>query len=192
MSGILSACASWQGGKTCAAWETVPSFFAQGQQLAAFETVVRANGYEGKGILQIRRLAPSQYQITAFTLAGGYRLLEADVTEKHIRYSFLIKQADRAQVRAGLRRLWVLLLFQPTAAGECKSTDTGKVHLYKHPYPVQYLFAHTRQQPVAAQYKTFLQEATLEYVHYAQPQIPDKLLYRDGPVEMSLQLIRNR
>lgn len=189
----LGACASIPVQKNCAETKIMPSLFAEGKTLVAFYMQASRKQYGLDGVLEIKKLGANQYEINAFSAAGGYRLLQAIVTPDKTQYQFLIKQADKAVVRAKLQRMWTLLLFQPESMSRCQRKEMKTYISYQAPFARKYIYEDKNSYPEQVLSSALFNRTTLFFKHYqtvAQEQVPDVLEYQDGAITVQLQLIR--
>ena len=187
----LGACASVPVG-SCGENLARPYFFEQGEKIAAFRMLLSAGEQNIEGILQIKKTADEKYEVTIFSTAGAYRLLQATLTRDGAQYSFLIPAIDRSAVRIKAERFLSLLLFPSQTRGSCKiKADKWQVN-YKHA-PMTYLYETDQTYPaeligpksLGRVYLTFT-----DYQPYESGQLPHKLHYRDGKIRVDLTLLR--
>ena len=151
-----------------------------------------AAGQEVEGILQIKKTAEETYEVTAFSTAGAYRLLQATLTRDGAQYSFLVPALDRDAVRVRAERFLSLLLFPAQTMGSCK-TKSQRVRVnYKHA-PMTYVYEAGEMYPEELIGPKSFGKVHLQfddYQAYEGGQIPHKLYYKDGKVEAKLTLLR--
>ena len=188
---FASGCASLPK-QSCEVGLMRPYFFEQGEKLAAFRMILSAGSMEIEGILQIKKTDVEQYDITIFSTAGAYRMLQATLTREGAQYSFLVPSADRSAVRIKAERFLSLLLFPAQSAGSCKVKNEGvRVH-YKHA-PMMYEYEKGAKYPEELIGPKFLGKVHLtfeDYKPYEDGQLPHQLHYRDGKVKVDLTLLR--
>ncbi len=190
----LSGCATLHTAdrSACAQNHRLPSFFAQGEQLAAFRLQAQAKQYGLEGILQIKKQAEETYEVTLFSNVGAYRLLQGTLTREGMQYSYLAPGADQSAVQVRVERFLTLLLIPSLSQGSCKVKKESVQISYKHPIKkYEYAFGASYPQqaigpkPFGKTYLTFD-----EYQPYGQNQLPHTLWYRDGKIYVSLTLLR--
>ncbi len=168
-----------------------PSFFAQ-EELAAFRFTVQAHNYGLDGILQIKKQAPQQYEVTVFTAAGGYRLLQASVSREKVEYSFVAAVLDRSAVRAKTARFLKLLLIPSVCEAKCRvNSDVRKVYCKHSSYT--YKYPASQRYPAEVSVSKGWGRARLtfnQYMPYGAGELPSLLHYQDGAVALDLALLR--
>lgn len=190
---LLGGC-TWLGLKTsCDGREwSRPSFFDQGQYLAAFKTVLQARSEVLEGILQIKQTAPDTYDAVLFAAAGGYKLMQAQVTPRGAEFFFLAVGADRALVREKAASFLTLLVFPPSDYQTCREKEATRIVTYGPSPAAHYMYLPNQRYPASASIrKTFgtVHMSFEEYRPYGQAMIPHKISYEDGTLQADLLLI---
>lgn len=169
-----------------------PSYFAQGEKLAAFKISASAYGGAMDGLLQIKKIDDDSFGVTLFAAAGGYRLMQALVTRQGAAYSFLAKEADNAAARAKAETFLRLLLFAPSGYKNCREKDGQITVTYKDGGSWRYVYAAGQNYPQRLELKKTLGSARFAYAQYApyeQGRLPHYIYYQDGPAEAELFLL---
>lgn len=191
--GLLGGCASLGLNTSCDGrdWPR-PSYFDQGQHLAAFKTVLQARSEVLEGILQIKQIASDTYDAVLFAAAGGYKLMQAQVTPQGAEFLFLTEVADRALVREKAASFLTLLLFPPSSYQTCREQETARVVTCGSSPAAHYMYLPNQRYPASASIrKTFgtVHMSFEEYRPYGQAMIPYKISYKDGALQADLLLI---
>jgi len=190
----LGACASLPANyhTICSEQINRPSFFAQGETLAAFRMKSHTDQYGLEGILQIKKQGEEQYEIIVFSNVGAYRLLQGILTREGMKYTYLAPSIDRVVLRVKVERFLTLLLIPSLSQGKCKvKKDDGRVSdkhpIKKYQYPAgeAYPVLVTTPKPFGTVYLNFA-----DYEPYEEGKMPHTLSYTDGKIEVSLTLLR--
>lgn len=194
MGCILAGCASIPRGgmEACLTERLVPSFFAQGEKLAAFRMTATTKGYGLDGILQIKKQDTDQYEVTVFSNVGAYRLLQATLTREQTQYAFLAPGLNHTAVQIRIERFLNLLLMPSLSQGDCKATKQGAVVSYKHPIK-KYSYVEKSPYPQELTGPKAFGKVHLQfnqYEPYKEVQMPQVLSYQDGKIEVQLTLLR--
>lgn len=170
-----------------------PSFFAQGQRLAAFKVRLEARGNVLDGVLQIEKTDVEHYDATLFASAGGYKLMQAAVTPRGVDFLFVTPQADKAVVRAKADSFLTLFLFPPDTYKSCRekaalrsvtyAARDGASH-YEYEAGADYPRAVNYRRKFGATHMRFGQ-----YAPYDEGHVPHYIFYQDGSVEAELILL---
>ena len=188
---LLGACASVPV-QSCGENLVRPYFFERGEKLAAFRMILSAGEQEIEGILQIKKTADETYDVTIFSTAGAYRLLQATLTREEMQYSFLVPGADRAAVRVRTERFLNLLLFPSKSTGSCKIKSNRMRVQYKHA-PMVYTYEAGDNYPEELTGPKSFGKVHLrfeDYQEYEEELLPHRLYYKDGKVQVDLTLLR--
>lgn len=192
---ILGGCATVPSGapSMCGGNLARPSYFAQGEKLAAFRVDARAKGKELAGILQIKKQDAQQYEIMIFSAVGAYRLLQGTLTREGMKYSFLSPAVNHVSVKVRVERFLNLLLLPSLSEGVCKyKKDELHVH-YKHPIK-KYIYLDGAQYPSEVTGPKAFGKLHLHFADYApygeEGALPYTLHYKDGEVILDLTLLR--
>ena len=191
---LLNACASLPKGRmgACEQKRVRPSYFAQGEKLAAFRANIHIQDQALAGILQIKKTGEEQYDITVFSEVAGYRLLQATLGREGIKYNFIAPAINYTVVQTRIERSLNLLLLPSLSEGTCKIRQNDVRINYKQPAQ-KYIYLGGAVYPselVGA--KTFgkLHLYFADYRPYEEGELPYYLHYRDGAVELDLTLLR--
>jgi len=169
-----------------------PYFFEKGENLVAFRMMLQAKEQQIEAILQIKKIAEETYDITVFSTAGAYRMLQVTLTREEAKYSFLVPSADHAVVRIKAERFFKLLLFPSQSIGKCNIKKGQRQVAYKHS-PMVYTYDMEEDYPqrltgpksFGKVYLTFE-----DYEPYEDTQLPHQLHYKDGKIQADLTLLR--
>ena len=190
---FLGGCASLGLKTSCDGRSLVrPSFFAQGQTLAAFKIALFARGNELDGILQIKKTAEDAYDATLFAVAGGYKLMQATVTKRGTGFVFITPPADKAVVRAKADSFLTLLLFPPDVYKSCREKDGLRSVTYEKNGAVHYEYEAGGEYPRALTYRKTFGTARMnfgQYAPYEDGALPHYIYYQDGSVEAEFILL---
>ena len=179
--------------------------FFQHHQKIAFKASGELDANQLEGVLQIQKIGDEDFDVLLLT-SGAYRVLHATLTPDGIAYRYLFKELDNSLVRGRINQLLYLLLTPPGTYERYKSTKDGVVVWYKNPhakikltYPVSATGAETPAThgayPVTAHTVTALNTAVLRYGAYmpvtaeGDELVPHELVYEDGGVVLTLELI---
>ncbi len=171
-------------------------FFAAGQTQAAFKAVGTMNGMGLEGVLIMKKIGEDDYEVSV--LAGGaYRVMQAQVTPQGIAYRYLFKEADTPLVRGRISQFLSLLLLAPGDYQRHSQKNDELTVVYKNDTATVRLFYTLPEVfPVKAQTATLLNTAEMFYGQYAPADeagstwVPHELMYKDGKIELALELIR--
>lgn len=187
---FLGGCASFGVKSACkvSALQSV-SFFAEGQNLAAFRFNAAARGYAAGGILQIKKAADGVYDVTAFSEAGAFKLLSARVTAQQTDFNYVLPLVDKPLVRGKLETFLKVLLFAPQSLEKCRmQQDTLWVETtdgrYEYPSGGTYPLSFTQKKLLGSVKLSYGQ-----YTPYEVGQLPHYLFYEDGAIEAEMVLI---
>ncbi len=190
LSVFLGACSTLGVKQNCAKQDLkTVSYFAEGQQLVAFRFAAQARGYQADGILQIKKKAEGDFEVTAFATAGAYRLMTAVVNEKGVYFTYVLPFADHAVVRGKVETFLKVLLFPPQEIKSCRidgAVQTVQAEGGNYRYPVGQAY------PSLLTYKKTLGSVALAYDQYApyeQGQVAHYLQYEDGGISAEMVLI---
>lgn len=190
----LTGCATLPKGavSACLVERSQLSFFAQGEKLVAFRMTAITGDYGLDGILQIKKQATDQYEVTVFSNVGAYRLLQATVTREAVQYAYLAPGVNHTAVQIKVERFLNLLLISPQSQGVCRATREGAQVNYKHPIK-KYSYVSNNTYPIkltgpkAFGKVHFLFE---QYEPHGEVQLPQVLHYQDGKIQVDLTLLR--
>lgn len=190
----LGACSTLgRGPGACpAALAARPDYFAQGQKLAAFRLAAHARGYGLDGILQIKKIEEDAYSFTLFSVRGGLKLAQGTTTAQGTAYSYLMKEAASAAVRAKADVFLKVLLFPPHGAHRCRQSGEQILVTYKDDHTWRYSYAPGAAYPRSVVYKKGLGSARMnygQYTPYETGELPHELVYQDGALEVELALL---
>lgn len=169
-----------------------PSFFTQGEYLAAFRVTLHAKGGQLPALLQIKKTAPSAYQAVLFATAGGYKLMQATVTDKKVNFDYITEMADIALVREKAASFLTLLLFPPSVYKSCREKDGQRSVTYDTPFKATYLYMPGQIYPRSITYRKKFGTARMNFAQYAPDElsaVPQYMYYKDGSVEADLVLL---
>ena len=187
---FLGGCASFGVKNACNVADLqAVSFFAEGQNLAAFRFNAAARGYAAGGILQVKKAADGVYDVTAFSEAGAFKLLSARVTAQQTDFEYVLPLVDKPLVRGKVETFLKSLLFAPQEFKKCRAdkdilfveTTDGR---YEYPLGATY--------PLSFTQKKLLGSVKLSYGQYAPyevGQLPHYLFYEDGGIEAEMVLV---
>ena len=171
------------------------NFFAGGQRVAAFKAVGRMDDFELEGVLRIQKIGEEDFDVKVLT-GGSYRVLHANVTPEGIAYLYLFPEADTALIRGRINQLLNLLVSNPGEYKNIHHKGSDLIVTYENKNAKTRFSYRTDQiYPSAAQTITLLNTADLFYSQYAPAdaegdvQVPHKLIYKDGKIELELTLI---
>lgn len=172
-----------------------PSFFAQGEYLAAFTVTLHANGQEMQALLQVKKTDVNSYQAVLFATAGGYQLMRAGVSEKGVDFAYLMPAADMALVREKAASFLTLLLFPPQTYKTCREKDGQRTVTYGTDPAVHYVYLPGQDYPRSLTYRKKFGTARMNFAQYtpALPySVPQYIYYTDGSVEADLVLLAHK
>lgn len=189
----LGGCASLGLKQSCDGRDLArPSFFDQGQSLVAFKTVLKARGGEMKGILQIKKTEENSYQAVLFALAGGYKLMQAQVQPKNVTFEVLVPPADVAVVRAKAESFLTLLLWPPAQYKNCREQNGRRTVTYTGADSAYYEYALGESYPQTVVYRKTFGTARMSFAQYRPYEagfVPHLIYYDDGSVTAELTLL---
>ena len=87
-------------------------FFTQGRTQAAFKVMGQMDDNYMEGVLRIKKIGASDYDVVLMT-GAAYRVLHAAVSPEGVAYRYLFKDADSAPVRARITQFLNLLVSDP-------------------------------------------------------------------------------
>lgn len=169
-----------------------PSFFERGEYLAAFRVALHAKGSELQTLLQIKKTDENTYQAVLFVAAGGYKLLQALVTEQNVTFEYIAKPADAALVREKAASFLTLLLFPPSAYKSCREKDGRRTVTYGGAFEVQYLYLPGQVYPRSVTYRKKFGTVRMNFAEYtaqAVGAVPQYVYYEDGSAQADLVLL---
>ena len=169
-----------------------PSFFDQGQSLVAFKTVLKARGGEMEGILQIKKTEENSYQAILFAMAGGYKLMQAQVQPKSVTFEVLVPPADMAIVRAKAESFLTLLLWPPAQYKNCREQNGRRTVTYTGADSVHYEYAPGESYPQTVVYRKTFGTAHMSFAAYRPYEagfVPHLINYDDGSITAELTLL---
>ena len=187
---FLSACSTLGVKQSCLKEELkTVSYFEEGQKLVAFRFAAQAKGYQLDGILQVKKTAQEHFEITAYAVAGGVRLMTAQVSRAGTEFTYVLPLADHAVVRGKVETFLTALLFPPQRVKSCREENGEKAVSVEGG---NYRYYTGKMYPYSLTYKKMLGSATLSYdqsAPYEHGQVPHYLQYQDGGVEAELVMI---
>lgn len=189
---LMGACSAVPVGDSCKKELTRPSYFLQGENLVAFRVSAHAKQYIFDGILQIKRRDAQSYEAVLFATAGAYQVARATVTRDAVQYTFLTPLANRASVRKKLQTLLLLLLFPPVNQKSCQAKEGNTYVTYQDRNKIIYEYPSQEVYPQALTYKKMFSSVRLEFMEYMPDEtgfVPNQLFYKDGIIEVNLQLL---
>lgn len=174
------------------------NFFTQGRTQAAFKIIGQMHEDYMDGVLRIKKIGDSDYDVVLMT-GAAYRVLHATVSPEGVAYRYLFKDADTAAVRARITQLLDLLVSDPGVYQSRRIKDGKVIITYQgRENKERLLYREGEPYPYAAQSVTLLNTADLAYDEYAPfdadgtAAVPHVLVYRDGNVTMDMTLISLR
>ncbi len=190
----VAGCASWGLKPSCdTARLQWPSFFAQEQVLVAFKVEIEAGNNVLDGILQIKKLHPETYQAVLFSVVGGYKLMQAQVTPQGVSFDFIAPQADKTPVRTKASRFLLLLLFPPHQYQNCRESGGVRTVAYGGEGGGYYQYVADAVYPQTLTYRGTFGTAHMSfnrYVSYKAGAVPQQISYSDGAVQAEMVLFR--
>ncbi len=190
---LLGGCASWSLQALCDGKNLArPSFFSQGQTLAAFKVVLTAGKNSLEGILQIKKTGEEVYEAVLFSAAGGYKLMQAQVTPRGTDFLYMAPPADNAVTRMKADSFLTFFLLPPNVYKTCRVKDGLRRVAYEKNGAVYYEYAAGAEYPSSALYRKKFGSVRMnlaQYAPYEEDYIPHYIYYQDGAVEAELILL---
>lgn len=173
-------------------------FFTQGRTQAAFKVMGQMDDNYMEGVLRIKKIGASDYDVVLMT-GAAYRVLHAVVSPEGVAYRYLFKDADSAPVRARITQFLNLLVSDPGLYQSRRIKKDEVSITYQGKDAKAKFFYHPGEfYPYAAQTSTLLNTADLSYNEYAPfdasgtENVPHLLVYKDGSITLDLTLISLR
>ncbi len=167
-----------------------PSFFERGEYLAAFRVTLHAKGSELQTLLQIKKTDPNTYQAILFAAAGGYKLMQASVTEDKVTFDYVTEPANVALVREKAASFLTLLLFPPSVYKSCREKDGQRTVTYGEKSAVHYVYLPGQAYPRSVTQRKKFGTARLNFAEYMPAAaVPQYIYYEDGSAEADLVLL---
>jgi len=170
-------------------------FFAAGHTQAAFKVTGTMNKAGLEGVLVVKKIGEEDFEVSVMT-AGAYRVMLATVTPAGIAYRYLFQDADTALVRSRISQFLNLLLEEVGVYQRMRTLPDEMLVAYKAPTATVHLrYKPQAAYPFAARTILPLNTAELFYNEYAPAdergavQVPHELIYQDGKIEVTLDLI---
>lgn len=190
---LLSGCSSLGIKSFCDGQSLArPSFFDQGEYLAAFKMTLQARGQMLESLLQIKKTAAEEYEAVLYAAAGGYKLMQARINKDGVKFVFITPQADVPIVREKAESFLTLLLFPPEHYKHCRDKDGTRTVTYGGGLQVHYQYLPGQEYPRGLTYRKKFGTARLnfgQYTPYEQGLVPHYLYYSDGSAEADLILL---
>lgn len=193
---LLTACATArvrQIPPSVRAYQKV-NFFDSHRQIA-FKASGTLDGNRLEGVLQIKKIGAEDFDVLLMT-DGAYRVLHATVTPQGIAYRYLFKDVDNVLVRGKINQFLYLLLGPLGTYERYQSTKNGALVWYQNEHAkIKLTYENYSVYPVQAHTVTALNTAVMYYNQYApsnaqgEEQLPHELVYEDGKVVLTLDLI---
>lgn len=174
------------------------NFFTSGHTQAAFKVVGQLNEDYLEGVLRVKKIGESDFDVLVMT-GAAYRVLHALVSPEGVVYRFLFKEVDNAVVRGRISQFLTLLLSAPGDFKGRRIKDDMLTLTYQGTEgKTRFFYKPQERYPFRAQSVTLLNTADLFYSEYTPVDaegavsIPHALVYKDGNITLDMHLISLR
>lgn len=174
------------------------NFFAAGHKQVGFKVSGSMNRLNTEGVLVVKKIGEQDYDISVLT-DGAYRVLQATVSPEGVAYKYLFQDADTAVVRARIDQfLNVLLNDLGTFKAQRVQKEAVVITYSGKKVKTRLFYRPDEPYPFAAKSIAALNTADLSYDNYmpadetGSVQLPHTLIYKDGNIELDMELISLR